>query len=889
MTRPRLLEKLDAGLASRLTLVAAPAGFGKSTLVSHWLQTRQNSNLSWLSLDEGDSDPVRFFGYLIMALQRVAPNLGDSLNPLLQATPLPPSDVLMTALINDLAAVELTDPQNQCLLILDDYHLINNPSIHEAVTFLVENSPPRFHLLLLSRIDPPLPLSRWRVRRQLTEIRVDDLRFTAAECALLLNEQLGLVLTLEQIEELAGRTEGWAAALQLATISMQDRDDLAEFIASFSGSHHFVLDYLTDEVLDKQPVPRREFFMRTAILERFCAPLCAAVLTNEDGNNAPSENHMQEMLESLEQSNLFITRLDDERHWYRYHHLFAEFLRKRLYDFLPHEECQALYREAAIWCDVQGHDNEAIHYALQSGDETLVLTLAEKYILLSTRQGEMHRALGWLEAIEDAGIELSLLLQIRSAWALLFSSQIEKLMVQLAALESRPSSSKEEARRIAGNLSAIHGWLAIFRGDIDRSAKLTAEALERLPVTDLAARGTSFLNLGNANLLLGKLQGAIEGFTGALTTSQQSGALITESFARTYLTRTLFHQGKLHAAEEGYRRIIDQVNAQRQNYSQVAGVAYWGLSELLLERHQLDEAADSVEHAIELFEQMRNSAMLILTLPTKARIQIALGNVEMARDALQNWDKVTLLMGRTQAPESHHALRTYIDLHSGNKAAAYRWAAAQTPPEQTRLDQPVWRLDSYQSYLALCAIWSVESPNQAKRALALLAQTKETAQHNGFFGIALQALIHQAVAWQTLDDQESALAYLEEALVKAEPAGYLYSFVSIGAPMQRLLSHVSQRDVSAPFVEKLFVAFAPYKPIQSTRVTSLQQPLIEPLSERELEVLALLADGCSNAQIAEKLIITVGTTKRHVSNIFGKLGVGSRTQAIALSRELGLI
>lgn len=900
VARPRLLAKLDASLTCRLILVAAPAGFGKSTVVSHWLQSQRAARVEqkdqrretgfrhgWLSLDEGDNDPARFFAYLAMALQKVAPQFATSLPSLLQTTPLPPLETMMTLLVNDLAGLTLAQGE-VAVLVLDDYHLIENGALHEAVTFLLEHCPPHFHLMLNSRSDPPLPLARWRVRRELAEIRADDLRFTQEEAAHFFNETMALSLSTAQIRELGRRTEGWAAALQLATVSIHGRTDIDDFIASFSGSHHFVLDYLTDEVLENQPPERRAFMLRTAILKRFSAPLCAALLTDvtDDGKKMPAVATVQRLLEELEQANLFVIRLDDERRWYRYHHLFAEFLRKRLHDEVSVSAIQQLYRQAALWCDREQLDEEAIDYALQSSDSALTTHLVEKYLQIAMGRSELHKILRWFDALQQNGFALTARFRLWYCWAMLFSGQTDKLPPLLDDLASIAAETSIEAQTIAGNIAALQGWLTLFAGRHKESMALAQQALEELPSEERYIRSISYLNLGYAYQLEGNLSEAIQGYRAALTHGEVSGNLITAVFARTYLANAYRQQGDLFGAEQAYRQAIAQATEDHQLYSPATGVAYIGLSELLREWYRLDEAAALIEHAITLLEQSRNEAVLAQALPAQARTQLAQGKITEALATLQRCDEIARSIGQVQQPENNDVLRTWIHLRYGDAKEAYRWAAAQPLPELTEM-----AVDSYRIGLALGAIWGRESASKAKEALALLAPLREATEANGYAGATLHATILQAVACQTLGDDDGALAYLEQALTQAEPEGYIAQFVSVGPPMQKLLQVLAARGRHRAYIHKLLGYFvATQESVASSNQATLdEQPLIEPLSERELEVLELLAEGCSNAEIAKRLIITVGTVKRHVSNIYGKLGVGSRTQAVAYAREIGLL
>lgn len=904
VARPRLLETLDAALAGRLILVAAPAGFGKSTVVSHWLQHSRlaKAQQAWLSLDAEDNDPARFFDYLCLALQQALPQLGSTLRPLLQATPLPPPETIATLLVNELVDLTSENPPDDLILVLDDYHLIEQAPIHNALTFLLEHGPPHFHLVLITRADPPLPLARWRVRRELTELRAADLRFTAKEAALLLNDQLPFALSTQQIAELERRTEGWAAALQLAVVSMQGRDDPATFIASFSGSHHFVLDYLTEEVLNAQPAPRRDFLLRTAILDRFCAPLCTALLAGaaDDEPHFTSqltgqENETQRILEELDGANLFILRLDDERRWYRYHHLFGEFLRKRLHEQYAQNAIQLLYRRAAAWCDRAGHDEEAIRYALQSGDQAFVVRLMQNHLPTMLGRGELHKVLCWLAAMKMEGFPLPHQFQLWHAWALLFSGQIDSLLPLLSELESRTATKQEiaqEHEEIAGNLAALRGWLALFAGNHAETIELASLGLETLPADEQFVRATCYANLGYAYLLEGKLLGGIQAFHAAMAAAEQSENLVIAIFAASFLANAYLQQGDLHGAEQLYRSAIAQAATAHQRYSPATGVAYIGLAELLREWYRLEEAVDLIDRAIELFEQSQNQTLLIQALPAKARIQLAQNDVDGALATLEQSDSLARALGLVQQIENNNVLRAWIDLHTGKMEAALRWAAQQPLPD---LAQPT--LDSYRSALLLGAIWGAGGVEEAERALDLLTAVERTAQGHGYVGVALQATILQALAHRILRNQDAALDCLEQALTVGATQRYMAQFMRGGAAMQQLLQLALPHSAHPDYIDKLLTVLpAPsnadetsQQPVAERGQRILAQPLIEPLSARELEVLALLADGCSNAEIADQLIITVGTTKRHVSNIYGKLGVGSRTQAVAHAREIGLL
>ena len=874
VARPHLIAKLNDALPCKMVLVSAPAGYGKTTFVTGWInQIQQNKNIAcWVSLDKEDSDPNQFFRYLAAAIEPL-PSVQTSLSQSLQSNQAIPAKNLIQRFIGDVTTVS-----SDFFLVLDDYHRLDSDEIDIALSSLLDYMPSQMTLVLTSRIDPGFPISRLRARRDIVEIRAEDLRFTAEEAAEFFEQTMGLILDSSHLNALEEKTEGWISGLQMAALSLQNRSATgsAEFVSQFSGSHRYVLDFLAEEVLMGQPNEIREFLLRTSILDRLSGPLCDAITGRGNG---------QQVLETLERSNLFVIPLDHERHWYRYHHLFADFLRNRLVEQMSPDDRQNLYQQASTWCDAQQFGPEAINYALKSADTQLVLMAAENYLLKKLLRDELSQILYWTKTVSDSGVPLSPAMQIMESWALLFSSQMHSLTAKLDALESLPDPASGSPN-IKGNLLAMHSWLAMFQSDFERSLELTSQALDLLSTTgvDLWTRSNSLLNLGNAKFGLGDLDGAVESFTAALEAAQRSGTIITEMFARTYLADALVDRGQLRDAEERYRQAIEVAKIKDKPYSSTIGVSYLGLGRLLLTWHRVDEAAKLIEQALELFKLTQIDTMLFLTLRAKASVKLASGNLDEALKVLAESEKEFLKMGSSKPRARFVYLRAQINRLMGNESANHQWAAEQLPLDATAEQNPVWRLDQYYHNLCLANVWATQDPSQAKRALHLLTQTRAMAEQKGYFNFALQAKISQAVAWQTIGDEDRALNFLAEALADGEPEGHIYIFVKEGGLLQRLLRLALRRKLYPDFVRRLLAAF----PAESS-VAPTHQPLVDPLSERELEVLALLAEGDSNAEIAEKLVITVGTTKRHVSNILGKLSVSSRTQAVASGREMGLI
>ncbi len=899
VSRPRLQAQLNAGLVGKLTLVSAPAGFGKTTLITDWLSgltgddsqsvkrqsESQDVKSAWLSLDEKDNDPDRFLIYLVAALQTAVPNLGQAVIANRQAPQPLLLETALTYLVNDLARLD-----GRLLLTLDDYHLITNETIHQALIFLLDNAPPSFHLILITRADPPLPLPRWRVRGQLNEIRVAELRFTAGETAVFLNELMGLALSPEQLDNLEARTEGWIAALQMAALSLRGRSDTAAFVESFTGSHHFILDYLTDEVLRGHPPYIRDFLLKTSILQRFCAELCEEIgEIGRFGNgeaaslNAPDLPLTgQQILDHLDQANLFLIRLDENRRWFRYHHLFAQFLQTRLRRELSAEAIAELHRRASRWFDEQGIDEAAIDHALWAGDEETAVLLIEKYTRAAMNKSELHKILCWVDAIEQARLPLSAQMAVWYGWALLFSGQTDRVPAAVAAIEAQEPTSDSHFQTLTGNVAALRGWLMMFQGDIPQALAFTHEALATLPADDDHVRSTCHLNLGYIYMESGDLVAAMAGFTNARDHAEKAGNLITAVFACTYLANILFQNGDLYAAEQEFHAAIEMGIANHQPYSPAVSVASTGLAGLLIEWNRLDEAQTTLTNAITLLEQTQNRALLAAAYATLSRLRVAQGEFTAAFAALDISDNIARDNDQVTQLGMNESQRAWLHLVSGDLAWANDWATRQMVPAADSL-----AFEAYRSLLVLGAIWAQQSAT-ASQAVHLLKKGVAIAQEQSFFGVQVQTQILLALAYEVLGERETAVATLETAVRWAEPQGYIRLFANVGPLILPLLQRLPQ----TPYIQKILTAFPqPHLPHRAfSQSPSVSLPAhIDPLSSRELELLTLLKEGFSNREIAQNLHITVGTTKRHLSNIYSKLGVGSRTQAVAQARSLGLL
>jgi len=896
--RPRLTRRLNEGIERRLTLISAPAGFGKTTLLSAWHAVPPGSEwpLAWVSLDKDDNDPVRFLNYVIAGLETLYEGVGENAQVLLQApqhsstTPTPHGatsrlrggeaqwmETVLTVLINEIAA--LAEP---CVLVLDDYHVIEAQAVNSALAFLLDHLPPRMHLVVASRADLPLPLASLRARGHLTELRADELRFTSDEAAVFLNQVMDLGLSAEDIAALERRTEGWIAGLQLAALSMRGQDDLPGFIKAFTGSHHYVLDYLVEEVLSRQPEGVRAFLLDTSILDRLSGPLCDAVTGRDDG---------QAMLERLERANLFIVPLDSERFWYRYHHLFAGFLRARLHQVQP-DRFQVLHHRAAEWYERNGPIAKAVDHALAAEDLDRTIHLIERIGRDLLMRSEVATVLGWLEALPDDIVCARPQLCIYRAWGLLAQIQLD-----LAEKWLRHALAGELTENMKGEAGAIRATLAAFEGDTQRSVELAQQALERLPEDDVFLRGVSALNLGISHMIGGDVVAASHAFADAAKISEMAGNLLVSVLALCQLAELQMAGGQLHLAAETYQRAQRLAVGREGQPLPIGAMAYTGMGELLRQRNDLEAAARHLTQGIELGRQWSETHMAALDgYLSLAHVKQASGDAEGALQVMQKAEQLAQDLDSMVLDDvivaTHHA-RLWIA--QGKLELATRWARQwglleSTAPTVARVQGEILPL-SYifreSVHVVLARLFIKQS--KPRKALKLLLPLLQQAQELGRAGSVIEISILQALAYQVQGDAAGALTALERALSLAEAQDYVRVFADEGQPMAQLLQETLSRGISPDYVAELLGALRNERKAPRPRAAPSPTPLIEPLSEREIEVLELLADGLSNREIARKLFVTVGTVKWHLHNIYGKLGVRSRVQAVSQARELSLL
>jgi LuxR family maltose regulon positive regulatory protein len=868
VARPRLVERLIAGFCSgrRLTLLSAPAGSGKTTLASTWL-SRCGCPAAWLSLDAADNDPTRFLHYLIAALQDVAPGVGETARLLLQSPQPPAREPVLALLVNQLCALP-----NPAILVLDDYHLISAAVIHQAVAYLLDHLPAQVHLAILTRTDPLLPLSRLRARGQLTEIRAADLRFTDDEASAFLNDLMALGLSVDDVAKLVARTEGWIAGLQLAALSMEGRDDVQGFISAFSGSHRYIVDYLVDEVLDRQPDAEREFLLCTSILERMNGALCDALLGHTNG---------QATLAALEAANLFLVPLDDERRWYRYHHLFAQVLRSCLQEMHP-DRLPELHHCAAEWYERNGSTADAFHHALAAGDKDRAARLVERAGRPTMMRGELITVRNWLEALDEEGYG-SPWLDITRAWMLVMTADMEGVEPLLQQVEVRiadaPPLDPVERQDMLGEVATVRGLMAYFQGDVPRAIQLGRQALEKLPEGSRVVRGIAAHVVGEAYHHSGDLAQASHANAEAARLAKASESVFLAVSATSSQADAQIEQGRLRQGFEIYQEAMQLATLPDGTSLPAAARIYSGLARVFYEWNDLAAATHAVERSIELARCGGIVERLAMDHVTLARVRQAQGDLDDAWEAMREAERLarehSLPAGAISLVKAFPAR---LWLVQGDLAPALHWAEEAG----ITIDDPVPFLREPE-YLTLLRVLLAQGEQDA--ALTFSGRMLRLAEAAGRTGRAIELLTFHALAYHGQDEILQALDALERALSLAQPEGYVRIFLDQGPPMAELLRHAGSRGVMPTYVSRLLSEFGTLPSDAPTR----KQPLIEPLSERELEVLRLLATGRSNNEIAAALVIATGTVKRHLNNIFGKLNVQNRTQCVARARELRLI
>ena len=887
--RIHLIEQLNEGLDRKMILISAPAGFGKTTLVSEWA-AGCDQKVAWLSLDEGDNDPTRFLTYLVAALQTIAVNIGKGLLGALLAPQPPPIESILVVLLNGIATIP-----NNFVLVLDDYHVIDSKPIDEALTFLLKHLPPQMHLVITTREDPNLPLAQLRARGQLTELRAADLRFTPEEAGAFLNQMMNLNLSVENIAALEARTEGWIAGLQLAAISMKGRDDIASFIQAFTGSHRFVLDYLVEEVLHHQSANIRSFLMQTAILDRFCASLCNAVTDRVDG---------KEMLDILEGNNLFLIPLDDTRQWYRYHHLFSDVLQAHLMDEQP-EHVSSLHQRASVWYEHNGLPPDAIRHALAANDferAAEMIELARPSMDLSYQSTIW---LGWVKTLPDMLIHARPVLCVGYAWALLDVGELEVSEARLQDAErsiEMPTDKmivvdKEQFPSLPASIATARSYRSLALGNVPETVKYAQQALDLTPENDPVRFNQATSLLGLAQYTCGDLEAAERTLTEFHTSLQKTSDIQTLISITFLLADIKVALGRLHEAQSIYLQSLRLATSQGDPMPLGTADLYRGLGELYIEWGDLKTAEQYLLISQKLGEQIATTDWPHRLCVSQARLKVAQGDLNGALTLLDEAERVYI---RSPLPDLRPvaALKAQIWLKQGRLAEALGWAREQGLSVG---DDICYTREFEHIKLARVLIAAGGSDREAgsfDEATRLLGRLLQAAETGGRLGSTIQIYLLQALAFQAQNNFPHALSALERALALAEPEGYERSFVDEGEEMRLLIEKLSRKQ-DLPlngYVDKLLAAFIQpmavqqsAHPVQTWASIPQRSDLIEPLSEREREVLKLLRSELSGPEIAQHLIVSLNTFRTHTKNIFNKLGVNNRRAAILRAEELDLL
>ncbi|HEY6607857.1 MAG TPA: LuxR C-terminal-related transcriptional regulator [Candidatus Limnocylindria bacterium] len=866
--RSRLLDRLDQAMGARLTLVSAPAGFGKSTLIAGWLANDPSADrrVAWFSIDRGDSDPTTFWTYLTSALHKAAPEIGGG--GLLADPSQPGIDVDIGRLIN-----ELSDLSDDVVLVLDDYHALESPDIHESMTYLLEHLPGSVHVVLATRADPPLPLARMRARGELVEIRAADLRFTADEAAAYFHEVAGLDLGADDVAALATRTEGWIAALQLAGLSMQGRDDVTEFIAGFAGDDRYIVDYLVAEVLQRQADAVRSFLLETSILARLNGSLCDAVTEGDQG---------RAMLEELERENLFLVPLDDRRQWYRYHHLFADVLQARLLDERPNE-VPMLHRRASEWHERAGDRSEAIRHAIAGKDFERAADLVELATPETRRNRQDAVRQQWLEALPAEVIRQRPVLSNLFAGTLMVHGKTDGVAAYLDDAERwlDPAAGpptyvdEEEFRDLPGAIAIHRAGLARLQGDVAATIAHATAARALTREDNELGRGSAAALVGLAQWTTGDLEAADGGYVDAIAHLEKAGYLADVLGCSIALADIRCGLGKLGDALRIYERGLQIATGSGVPVMRGAADMHTGLADVLRERNELDQASRHLDAVAELGEDNGLPQNPYRSRLARARVRQAMGDFDGALALYADAERryFTDFSPSVRPPS---ALRARMLVANRQLPEAARWARDQGLSAD---DELTYVRELEHATLARLLV-AQERPDEA---LALLTRLLAAAEQGGRPGTTLDLLVAQSLAFDASGDLASALAALERALELAEPEGYVRLFLDEGPPMATLVKRAAAGRTTSDAVQALAGAFAP------SRQVTPNQWLVEPLSERELDVLRLLAGDLDGPGIANELIVSLNTVRTHTKNIYAKLGVNSRRAAVRRAADLGLV
>jgi LuxR family maltose regulon positive regulatory protein len=889
VSRSRLLKKLNEGANRKLSLLSAPPGFGKTTLLSEWIH-KKKFPAAWFSVDEGDNDPSSFLTYMIAALQTIDKNWGQPALELIQSPQLPSFEATIITLINSITPI----PKNFALVI-DDYHLIQSQPIHNMLGLFLDAIPPKMHLILATRSDPPLQISRLRSQNQLSELRTDDLSFTSDEIMLYFKDKLNVDLSIEDIALLESRTEGWITGLQLAALSMQGRKDLSAFVAKFSGDNRYIVDYLMEEVLHRQPEHIQKFLLQTSILDPLSGPLCDAVTENQNS---------QQMLNLLEKANLFIFSLDNERNWFRYHRLFADSLNQRL-QHRHGEIVPGLHRRACDWYDKRGLKYEAVDHALAASDYDRAAFLLEDMAETVWDRGQQVKLTQWFSHLPKRLISSRPELCVFYARSLIMSGKQKEAEQCLSSAEQILDSSSEEIVEILpdgtsfrhvfkreemlGKISAVRALMAMYRGDVENVIEHSYHALVLLSEDNLTWRGvvTTMLGMAHGWAGDGDMVKAEEAFLSAISISEKAGNISFNLFAGLALAGIYTYQGRMSKAEQLCHRLLQIAEKSGMSQTGNAGSIYsiWG--GILSEKDEIEKGLSFIKKGIEIAKLSRDLIalqgirlnMIRVLLIQKEFVKASRLAEKIEQDA-KNFDL---------PPWMIHVVSAYkgrIMLDTGELSAASQWVEKRGLDIKDKLAA---RSDPEHVILARFLI-AQNKPQDAEKLLSRMIKNAEKYQR---IATAIEMRLVRILALYAQAKIDLAIEELKQCLVLGEKAGFVHVFTMEGQILARLLTKILEDDklaktaqstpYSKKFINKILAAFQGAKP------TKKMGGLTEPLSDRELEVLQQIAQGLTNQEIAEKLFISLNTVRTHTKNINNKLNVHSRTQATARAKKLGLI
>ncbi|MBT2292523.1 LuxR family transcriptional regulator [Paenibacillus albidus] len=882
--RPRLIERLNEGLNRKLTLVSASAGSGKTTLVSEWVAACGRS-AAWLSLDEGDNDSTRFLTHLVAAVQRIAENIGESAVGALNSPQPPSTESILTILLNEISALPYP-----FVLVLDDYHVIDDKRIDDVLIFLLEHLPAQLHLVIATREDPQLPLGRLRARGHLSEQRAAALRFTPGEAGTFLNQVMGLGLTADEISALEARTEGWIAGLQLAALSMQGHEDIPGFIRAFAGDNRYIVDYLIEEVLQRQPDPVRSFLLQTSILDRLHGPLCDAVTGQADGSVR---------LEALERGNFFVVPLDDKRSWYRYHHLFAEVLSVHLRAEQP-DQVATLHRRASRWYEQQGSAADAIRHALAAEDFARAADLVELAWPAIRRSGQETALLGWLKALPEGLIQCRPVLSAGYAWSLLAGGELkaveerlrdaERWLEPAADMREQPEAlsaemvvvDEEEFRRLPVSIAVYRAAHALALGDLQAAMKYARRVLELVPEDDHLPRGAAVGLLGLASWTNGDLEAAYRIFADGMANVQLAGNISDVIGGTIALADIRLAQGRLRQALRTYKRGLQLAQEHNEPVQRGTADIYVGMSELLLQHNDLHAATQHLMRSKEQGEYTGAPQNRYRWHVAMARIREAQGDLEGALDLLD--EAADLYVGGffpNVRPVA--ALKTRVWIAQGRLSEAFDWARE----EGLSIEDDLSYLREFEHITLARVLLAPYQNNRTNRSIVeimeFLERLLQAAEEGERTGSVIEILIVQALAYHMQGDIPAALVPLERVLTLAEPEGYVRIFVDEGRPMATLLEAAAKQGIVLNYVRALLTGLG-----TDEGRTPVSQVMSEPLSAREHDVLRLLRTDLSGPDIARELMVSLNTLRTHTKNIYDKLEVNNRRAAVRRAEELDL-